>query len=162
MPPLPGLPARAGKTIAENLAECAPLVEGQTIVSTFDKPVKPTGHIAILQVRAQVLCECVGGRHEYLKHHLLVRAPHPPTYYYYVLARMSAYCLLQGNLAPEFAVGKITGKEGTRFSGPARCFDQEEDMMAAVASDAPSFKGCVIVIRYAGPRAARRPRSRSR
>ena len=36
---------------------------------------------------------------------------------------MSAYCLLQGNLAPEFAVGKITGKEGTRFSGPARCFD---------------------------------------
>ena len=162
MPPLPGLPARAGKTIAENLAECAPLVEGQTIVSTFDKPVKPTGHIAILQVRAQVLCECVGGRHEYLKHHLLVKAPHPPTYYYYVLARMSAYCLLQGNLAPEFAVGKITGKEGTRFSGPARCFDQEEDMMAAVASDAPSFKGCVIVIRYAGPRATRRPRSRSR
>ena len=75
---------------------------------------------------------------------------------------MSAYCLLQGNLAPEFAVGKITGKEGTRFSGPARCFDQEEDMMAAVASDAPSFKGCVIVIRYAGPRAAQRPRSRSR
>ena len=158
MPPLPGLPARAGKTIAENLAECAPLVEGQTIVSTFDKPVKPTGHIAILQARAQVLCEFVGGRHDLF----LVRAPHPPTYYYYLLARMSAYCLLQGNLAPEFAVGKITGKEGTRFSGPARCFDQEEDMMAAVASDAPSFKGCVIVIRYAGPRAARRPRSRSR
>ena len=53
MPSRPGLPARAGKTIAENLAECAPLVEGQTIVSTFDKPVKPTGHIAILQVRAR-------------------------------------------------------------------------------------------------------------
>ena len=45
---------RAGKTIAENLAECAPLVEGQKIVSTFEKPVKPTGHIAILQVSAQV------------------------------------------------------------------------------------------------------------
>ena len=49
-------------------------------------------------------------------------------------------------------MGKITGKEGTRFVGPARCFDQEEDMMAAVASDAPQFKGCVIVIRYEGPK----------
>ena len=45
---------RAGKTIAENLADCPPLVEGQKIVSTFEKPVKPTGHIAILQVSAQV------------------------------------------------------------------------------------------------------------
>ena len=60
--------------------------------------------------------------------------------------------VLQGNLAPEFAVGKITGKEGTRFVGPARCFDQEEDMMEAVANDAPQFKGCVIVIRYEGPK----------
>ena len=34
--------------------------------------------------------------------------------------------------APEFAVGKITGKEGTRFQGPARCFDEEEAMMRAV------------------------------
>ena len=45
---------QAGKTIAENLADCPPLVEGQKIVSTFDKPVKPTGHIAILQVSAWV------------------------------------------------------------------------------------------------------------
>jgi len=66
---------------------------------------------------------------------------------------LTCYLLeLQGNLAPEFAVGKITGKEGTKFVGPARCFDQEEDMMAAVASDAPQFKGCVIVIRYEGPK----------
>ena len=49
-------------------------------------------------------------------------------------------------------MGKITGKEGTRFVGPARCFDQEEDMMEAVANDAPQFKGCVIVIRYEGPK----------
>ena len=34
--------------------------------------------------------------------------------------------ILEGNLAPEFAVGKITGKEGTSFTGPARCFDCEE------------------------------------
>ena len=74
------------------------------------------------------------------------------TYYYNYLCCVSYLPRLQGNLAPEFAVGKITGKEGTKFVGPARCFDQEEDMMAAVASDAPQFKGCVIVIRYEGPK----------
>ena len=38
------------------------------------------------------------------------------------------------------------------FRGPARCFEQEEDMMAAVAADAASLKGAVIVIRYEGPK----------
>lgn len=60
--------------------------------------------------------------------------------------------ILEGNLAPEGAVGKITGKEGTRFSGPARCFDAEEDMMQAVIDDAEGLKGAVIVIRYEGPK----------
>ena len=72
--------------MAENLAALPPLTPGQKVIGTFDKPVKATGHIAVLQ----------------------------------------------GNLAPEFAVGKITGKEGTRFQGPARCFDEEEAMMRAV------------------------------
>merc|ERR1719498_1638504 len=78
-----------GKTIAENIAELPDLTADQDVIGTFEKPIKPTGHIAILD----------------------------------------------GNLAPEYAVGKITGKEGLRFSGPARCFDCEEDMMAAVAED---------------------------
>ena len=43
--------------------------------------------------------------------------------------------VLKGNLAPEGSVGKVTGKEGTRFVGPARCFDSEEEMMAAVTTD---------------------------
>jgi len=60
--------------------------------------------------------------------------------------------ILKGNLAPEGAVGKITGKEGTCFTGPARCFDAEEDMMEAVLKDHESFKGAVIVIRYEGPK----------
>jgi dihydroxy-acid dehydratase len=95
-----------GKTMAENLAELPGLAAGQDVIGTFEAPIKPTGHIAILQ----------------------------------------------GNLAPEGAVGKITGKEGTKFVGPARCFDQEEDMMAAVLADHNSFKGSVIVIRYEGPK----------
>jgi len=60
--------------------------------------------------------------------------------------------ILEGNLAPEGAVGKITGKEGTRFEGPARCFDAEEELMAAVAADHDSLRGCVVVIRYEGPK----------
>ena len=36
--------------------------------------------------------------------------------------------ILRGNLAPDGAVAKITGKEGERFSGPAKVFDSEEDM----------------------------------
>ena len=76
-----------GKTMAENLAELPALTAGQDVIGTFQNPVKPTGHIAILE----------------------------------------------GNLAPEGAVGKITGKEGTRFSGPAKCFDQEEDLMEFIA-----------------------------
>ena len=95
-----------GKTMAENLATLPGLKPGQDVIGTFDKPVKPTGHIAILT----------------------------------------------GNLAPEGAVGKITGKEGTAFEGPARCFDAEEDMMAAVLADHAALKGCVIVIRYEGPK----------
>lgn len=95
-----------GKTMAENLAELPGLTPGQDVISTFDKPVKATGHIAILN----------------------------------------------GNLAPEGAVGKITGKEGVRFQGPAKCFDEEEAMMEAVKADHESFRGCVVVIRYEGPK----------
>ena len=92
---------RSSPDLRQSRRSSPELQPGQQVISTFDKPVKPTGHIAILQ----------------------------------------------GNLAPEFAVGKITGKEGTKFVGPARCFDQEEDMMAAVAADPQSLKGSVIVIR---------------
>ena len=95
-----------GKTMAENLAALPPLTPGNPIISTFDNPIKPTGHLTVLK----------------------------------------------GNLAPEGAVGKVTGKEGTEFSGPARCFDSEEEMMAAMASDHASMKGAVIVIRYEGPK----------
>lgn len=59
--------------------------------------------------------------------------------------------ILRGNLAPEGAVAKITGKEGLSFTGPARCFDCEEDMLHAV-EDRKIHKGDVIVIRYEGPK----------
>ena len=58
--------------------------------------------------------------------------------------------ILRGNLAPEGAVGKITGKEGVTFSGPANVFDSEEQMLAALQKDQIK-KGDVIIIRYEGP-----------
>ncbi len=58
--------------------------------------------------------------------------------------------ILRGNLAPEGAVGKITGKEGLSFSGPAKVFDSEEQMLAALEGRQIK-KGDVIIIRYEGP-----------
>jgi dihydroxy-acid dehydratase len=59
--------------------------------------------------------------------------------------------ILKGNLAPGGAVAKITGKEGTRFSGPAKVFDSEEDMLHALEQK-QIVKGDVVVIRYEGPK----------
>ncbi len=59
--------------------------------------------------------------------------------------------ILTGNLAPEGAVAKITGKEGVKFSGPANIFDSEEDMITALENKKIN-KGDVIVIRYEGPK----------
>lgn len=59
--------------------------------------------------------------------------------------------ILHGNLAPGSAVAKITGKEGSRFCGPARVFDSEEAMLAALEQGA-IHRGDVVVIRYEGPK----------
>ena len=60
-------------------------------------------------------------------------------------------CIMKGNLAPGGAVAKITGKEGTSFTGPANVFDSEEDMLKALENKKIN-KGDVIVIRYEGPK----------
>ncbi|MDA8654567.1 dihydroxy-acid dehydratase [Alphaproteobacteria bacterium] len=58
---------------------------------------------------------------------------------------------LQGSLAPEGAIVKVAGMERLEFTGPALCFDCEEDAFAAVEQG--NYKeGDVIVIRYEGPK----------
>ncbi len=59
--------------------------------------------------------------------------------------------VLYGNIAPEGAVAKITGKEGLSFSGRARVFEGEEAATAAILSDKVRA-GDVVVIRHEGPR----------
>ncbi len=59
--------------------------------------------------------------------------------------------VLYGNLAEEGAVAKITGHEGLRFTGTARCFHGEEAAMAAIMAGEVG-KGDVVIVRYEGPR----------
>jgi dihydroxy-acid dehydratase len=94
-----------GKTLAENLADAAPLKQGQQVIQSIENPVLPRGHIRILK----------------------------------------------GNLAPDGAVAKITGKEGERFSGTAKVYDSEEAMLAGLERGEID-KGSVVVIRYEGPK----------
>ena len=59
--------------------------------------------------------------------------------------------ILYGNLAPEGAVAKISGKEGLTFEGKARVFDSEETAMQGIMNDKIN-EGDVLVIRYEGPK----------
>ncbi|MDX8532478.1 dihydroxy-acid dehydratase [Mesorhizobium sp. VK25A] len=58
---------------------------------------------------------------------------------------------LKGNLAPEGAIVKVAGMSELKFSGPARCFDSEEECFEAV-TQRDYREGEVLVIRYEGPR----------
>ncbi len=62
----------------------------------------------------------------------------------------SHLAVLYGNLAPQGAVAKISGKEGARFSGSARVFHSEEEALQAIL-DGTVVAGDVVVIRYEGP-----------
>merc|ERR1719359_1553642 len=59
--------------------------------------------------------------------------------------------ILRGSVCPDGAVAKITGKEGTRFTGRAKIFDSEELMLRGLEQGRIE-KGDFIVIRYEGPR----------
>lgn len=65
--------------------------------------------------------------------------------------RNSHLVILYGNLAPEGAVAKISGKEGEQFTGKAVVFDREETALEAILRGSVK-KGHVVVIRYEGPR----------
>ncbi len=61
--------------------------------------------------------------------------------------------ILYGNLAEKGSVAKITGKEGERFSGPARVFNGEFELVDGIANGRVKA-GDVVVIRYVGPKGA--------
>ncbi|KAI5357199.1 Putative dihydroxy-acid/6-phosphogluconate dehydratase, ilvD/EDD domain, dihydroxy-acid dehydratase [Septoria linicola] len=62
-------------------------------------------------------------------------------------------CILRGSLAPEGAVGKITGKEGTVFTGKAKCYDAEDLFIEALErGEIKQGEKTVVIIRYEGPK----------
>ncbi|KAL2004249.1 hypothetical protein VTN02DRAFT_4764 [Thermoascus thermophilus] len=61
--------------------------------------------------------------------------------------------ILRGNLAPGGAVAKITGKEGTKFTGKARVFDKEYQLNDALnKGEIPRDENLVLIVRYEGPK----------
>lgn len=95
-----------GKTLAENLANIAPVkAEKGNVIHPLEDPIKATGHL----------------------------------------------CILNGNLAPEGAVAKISGKEGVSFTGPAKVYNSELEANDAMKNQEIK-KGDVVVIRYVGPK----------
>ena len=67
------------------------------------------------------------------------------------IKKESHLVILYGNLAPEGAVAKITGKEGLKFEGIARVFNSEEEAMRAILSGKIKA-GDIVVIRFEGPK----------
>ena len=94
-----------GKTLEENLSSVQDYPEDQSIIHTFENPIKKDSHLR----------------------------------------------MLYGNLAPEGAVAKISGKEGTIFTGNARVFDSEEDAMKGIMNG-EIVENDVLIIRYEGPK----------
>jgi dihydroxy-acid dehydratase len=102
-------------------------------------------HGDCLTVTGKTLAETLAGVKAYPEGQDIVRPMDAP------IKRDSHLAILYGNLAPEGAVAKISGKEGTRFSGSARVFQSEEDALQAILGGVV-VAGDVVVIRYEGPK----------
>jgi dihydroxy-acid dehydratase len=96
-------------------------------------------------VTGEVLAETLAGVKPYPKDQKIMSPLDKP------IKKDSHLVILYGNLAPEGAVAKITGKEGLRFSGSARVFNSEELALKRIL-DGTIVKGDVVVIRFEGPR----------
>ncbi|MBV9873641.1 MAG: dihydroxy-acid dehydratase [Verrucomicrobia bacterium] len=102
-------------------------------------------HGDCLTVSGKTLKQNLAGVKPYPKGQEIVRPLKNP------IKAESHLVVLYGNLAPEGAVAKISGKEGLKFSGVARVFESEEKALRAILDDKVK-KGDVIVIRYEGPK----------
>jgi dihydroxy-acid dehydratase len=98
-----------------------------------------------LTVTGKTLAENLAGVQPYPAGQEIIRPLDNP------IKKSSHIVILRGNLAPDGAVAKITGKEGTRFEGVARVFNSEEQALARIL-DGTIKAGDVIVIRFEGPR----------
>jgi len=97
-----------------------------------------------LTVTGKTLAEDLANTADYPTHQQIIRPLDDP------IKPDGHLVILRGNLAPEGAVAKISGKEGESFTGKARTFDSEERALRAIL-DGRIRAGDVVVIRYEGP-----------
>jgi dihydroxy-acid dehydratase len=102
-------------------------------------------HGDVLTVTGRTLAENLADVAPYPADQKIIRPLSDP------IKKDSHLVVLYGNLAPEGAVAKITGHEGLRFEGTARCFHGEEAALQAILAGQVG-KGDVVVVRYEGPR----------
>ena len=102
-------------------------------------------HGDCLTVTGKTLAENLANVQPYPAEQDMIRALDNP------IKKDSHLRILYGNLAPTGSVAKITGKEGTRFSGTARVFHSEEEALEKIL-DGTVTAGDVMVIRYEGPK----------
>jgi len=102
-------------------------------------------HGDCLTVTGRTLAENLSDVLPYPDHQDIIRPLSKP------IKKDSHLVILKGNLAPDGAVAKISGKEGLNFTGTARVFECEEAALKSIL-DGSVKKGDVIVIRYEGPK----------
>jgi dihydroxy-acid dehydratase len=102
-------------------------------------------HGECMTVTGRTLAENLAAAGTYVAGQEIVRPLSAP------IKKDSHLVVLYGNVAPDGAVAKITGKEGLIFRGPARVFDGEEAATQAIL-DGAVRSGDVVVIRYEGPK----------
>jgi dihydroxy-acid dehydratase len=102
-------------------------------------------HGECLTVTGQTMAQTLAGVKPYPQGQTIIRPLNQP------IKKDSHLVILYGNLAPEGAVAKITGKEGMQFKGKARVFNSEELALERIL-DGTIVKGDVVVIRFEGPR----------
>ena len=102
-------------------------------------------HGECLTVTGKTLAENLSEARDYPAEQTIIRPLDNP------IKTESHLVILKGNLAPNGAVAKITGKEGLVFSGKARVFSSEEETLKSIL-DGTVVKGDVLVIRYEGPK----------
>jgi dihydroxy-acid dehydratase len=102
-------------------------------------------HGECMTVTGRTMAENLAGAADYPAGQQIIRGFDDP------IKPDSHLVVLRGNVAPEGAVAKITGKEGLSFTGRARVFDGEERATAAILAGRVKA-GDVVVIRHEGPR----------
>src|SRR5438132_353753 len=102
-------------------------------------------HSDCLTVTGQTMAQTLKDVQPYPQGQTIIQALDKP------IKKDSHLVILYGNLAPEGAVAKITGKEGLRFTGRARVYNSEEQALAAILNGT-IVKRDVVVIRFEGPR----------